>query len=1107
MTLLEDFFSQSVIFDGMQILLDTPQVCFDYSGPVLSAQFSSAIELDIGTDVPNVRDASPLTVMTTLDWSAGPVIASKNTACSQCEQHLLPCVHLAAIAIDYLAKQAPIIPYLSEKKRADTAFRLLRTELSQRYNPYPNMARHRVVYLLSVRDGELHLTAHKGYVSKLGEYSIKTDLGFEVLARGNLPKFVSQADLYILHRLKALVQVLGNEQKDAQQETLSLSLSEMCDSEFLYQLMSTRRCFWQHCDQAPFKVEQHNLDDFVEVSALHEVALGHYLDLASMSLVLTELPPSLAELSDIQCTQYLQQLTDNDREWMPKVKIYRKGIQFPWDEQCHQNIEIASFSLISENIECSLANIFALASESQHLLKLASELNIQLTIFPLLSSSFESIVWHQFPLGDRLLPEKLSQQMLAIRRLMLAGWTIDFQLINRFSLVQAQTWYGNISHHAAKKQWFELELGVEVNGNKINLLPYLVKAITQGLLQNLIDTDTVQMQLDSGQRLSLPADRVKHILSVLVELYGKKPLSVGETLTLPMNQLTRIAELANRDKINNKEWRWQGSDWLQNKAQQLYAYLDANSNNQNSARRLGKVKQIDLAVSAPVGLNAQLREYQLLGLNWLQFLQEHKFCGILADDMGLGKTIQTLSSILLDKEAGKLLAPCLVVAPTSLLANWLHEAGTFTPSLKLLLWSGSKRHSLQDQVNHCDLLITSYGTLQQDIEFWAKQHFHLVILDEAQTIKNVRSRISRVVANLSSTHRLCLTGTPLENHLGELWSLFNFLMPGFLGTYSQFQRHYQVPIEKEQNDDRRRALVQRIAPFMLRRLKSEVATELPNKTVINEYINLTETQRDLYETIRLTMSEEMKKAVSVSGVKRNRLAISNALLKLRQVCCHPDLLKLNHTLQSDLAEGDIGLVKSVIEKRNNPDNEVQPLDDMNRLDTRSGKLNWLAAKLPGMLEKGRRVLIFSSFTSMLTLIGELLEKLGINFVELTGKSRDRGTLVERFQQREVPVFLISLKAGGAGINLTAADIVIHTDPWWNPAAEHQASDRAHRIGQDKSVFVYKLICKDTVEEKIQLLQESKHNLAQSIYQQESLAVSEMTGDDWLELLKPITLDK
>lgn len=382
MTQLENFFSQSVIFDGMQVLLDMPQVDFDYSGPVLSAQFRTTKELSRVIKDFDVSDVNQSIVTATLDWSAGPVIASGNTGCSQCGESLLPCIHLAAIAIDYLARQDPIIPYPSEKKRADTALRLLRTELNQRYDPYPNMARHRVVYLLSARDGALHLRVHKGYVSKKGKYSTKTDLGFEVLGRSSLPKFVTQTDLYLLHRLKELAQVLDDETRDAQQETLSLGLGDTCDSEFLYYLVSTQRCFWQHCEQAPLKVEQHYLGDFVEPGAFHQVASGQYLDLASMSLVLSELPSSLSKISDKQCTEYLQQVADDDREWQPTLKVYRKGIEFPWDELSHLDIQIASFTLISDNLECGLTDIFDLANESPHLLKLASELSIQLSDFP-----------------------------------------------------------------------------------------------------------------------------------------------------------------------------------------------------------------------------------------------------------------------------------------------------------------------------------------------------------------------------------------------------------------------------------------------------------------------------------------------------------------------------------------------------------------------------------------------------------------------------------------------------------------------------------------------------------------------------------------------------
>ncbi|RTR38886.1 DEAD/DEAH box helicase [Shewanella canadensis] len=1093
MVQLEAYFSQSAIFHGMQLLLAGTLVKSEHSGLIISAEFKSD-DLNAVNSQNNTQSSSKKalskssarsisSIYATLDWSAGPVVKSSLSHCTCQNEEDKACKHLAAIAIEHIAKQHPITPYASDKKRPDTAKRLLRTELNQRFDPYPNMARHRIIYLLSENQDGLHLSVHKGYLSKTGIYSIKNDLGLDVFMKSVLPKFVTQADRYLLDKLSILIEQCSEKDKVKQREAVSVNLSALTGLDFIRHLVSTQRCFWETCSNPALKIEQHYHQDFVDPAPFIEIDVDSYLDLASMSLILTSAPFSMPDIN-----------LDAEFDWQPQLRVTRHHVEFPWDDMHALSLDLANFSLFNGEVVYSLSEVFDYAQEVPHCLNLAAEWNIQLSDLPLLTSMFESPVWQSFPLGSRLLPSVLSEQMIALYRLSLAGWCIEFDMKNRFSIVKAQRWYGDVAQDPGSKNWFDLEIGVEVNGQKINLLPYLVKAIRLGLVDNIEDKDTILMELDSGERLSLPVDRVKQILAVLVELYEARPLSDTETLTLPMHQVTRLAELSSQLKGQQKQWHWQGTTWLNNKAQQLYSFLDSQAHS-------------DFFVPQPDGLNAKLREYQQQGLNWLQFLQNQSFAGILADDMGLGKTIQTLASILFDKESGRLTKPCLVVAPTSLLANWLHEAQTFTPALNALLWSGPRRHKLASQIEATDLLITSYGTLQQDSQFWADKHFHLIVLDEAQTIKNVRSRIAKVVASLSSTHKLCLTGTPLENHLGELWSLFNFLMPGFLGTYAQFQRLYQFPIEKEQDDERRLALVKRISPFMLRRMKSDVATELPEKTIINEYISLTQEQGDLYETIRLTMSEEVQKAVMLSGIKRNRLAISNALLKLRQVCCHPQLLKLSHSHISQ-TEG----VTASNDENDNSDATVSFTQGsveqgLTEFATSSGKLNWLADKLPSMLAEGRRILIFSSFTSMLTLIGELLEQLAVTYVELTGKSRDRASLVKRFQQHEVPVFLISLKAGGAGLNLTAADVVIHMDPWWNPAAEQQASDRAHRIGQDKSVFVYKLICKDTVEERIQLLQESKQSLAQSIYQQESASVTDMSGDDWLELLKPITMDE
>lgn len=1067
MVKLEAYFSQATIFNAMQLLFAGELIHCDYSTWLLSGKFESQSHQ-------NAQDSVKTEVHVRLDWTAGPVVGSEHSSCS-CHADA-PCEHLAALAIDYIAKQDMITPYPSERKRADTAIRLLKTEFNQRFDPYPNMARHRIVYLLSCGEQGLHLTAHKGYISKKGKYSIKQDIGFGFSNKSALPKYVTQADRFLLDHIKEYSLALDDTQRAMQQDAISLDIVDFTSLQFIKILCATQRCFWEDCEQAAIKLETQYLYDFIDPDMFISIGENGYLDLASMSLVIIPLPEEIEK-----------PLFDQSLDWLPQLRISRHEIEFPWDEKSKLELEIARFSLTHDELHIDLDDIFSSAYDAPDMMKQTAELNVQLVDLPLLTSSYEATVWSQFPTGTRLLPKELSEQMIVLRRLSLAGWGIEYELKNRFEVIHAQHWYGNVHNNDSDKSWFDLEIGVEVNGEKVNLLPYLVKAIRQGLVENINNQTTILMDLDSGERLALPAMRIKKILTVLVELYDKSPLTATDTVSLPLHQLTRIAELSSIK--TGDEFEWLGSSLLKKKAEKVYAYLE------NAGAKAHVVKP-------PVGLKAELREYQQQGLNWLQFLKKQGFCGILADDMGLGKTIQTLASILIDKESGRVSKPCLIVAPTSLLANWLHEAQSFTPDLNILLWSGGKRHKNAEQINHADVVISSYGTLQQDALFWADTHFHLIVLDEAQNIKNARSRIARVVGSLTSTHKLCLTGTPLENHLGELWSLFNFLMPGFLGNAAQFNRIYQTPIEKEDDEVRRHALVQRISPFLLRRMKFDVATELPAKTVINEYISLTQVQGDLYETIRLTMSDELRKAVSLSGMKRNRLAISNALLKLRQVCCHPELLKLDLITNTAFAKPELSIDerdKRVPKIENKP---VKPSGV-----TSSGKLNWMADKLPSMIEEGRRVLIFSSFTSMLTLISQLLDKLSIAHVELTGKSRDRASLVQRFQDQEVPVFLISLKAGGAGLNLTAADVVIHTDPWWNPAAEQQASDRAYRIGQDKSVFVYKLICKDTVEERIQRLQESKHNLAQSIYDHESQTVTEMTGDDWLELLKPLAIDE
>jgi SNF2 family DNA or RNA helicase len=344
--------------------------------------------------------------------------------------------------------------------------------------------------------------------------------------------------------------------------------------------------------------------------------------------------------------------------------------------------------------------------------------------------------------------------------------------------------------------------------------------------------------------------------------------------------------------------------------------------------------------------------------------------------------------------------------------------------------------------------------------------YHLLILDEAQVIKNPNTMAHRIVQQLRAHHRLCLTGTPMENHLGELWSLFHFLMPGFLGDSKKFIQTYRKPIEKEQDAARQQALTRRVRPFMLRRTKEEVVSELPPKTEIIQHIELLPAQRDLYESVRLAMHAKIQAEIEEKGLRRSQIVILDALLKMRQVCCDPRLLKL------DAARGI----------------------------TESAKLQFLIDTLPEMIEENRKILLFSQFTSMLALIEKELHNLNIPYVILTGQTKDRQTPIDTFQAGKVPLFLISLKAGGTGLNLTAADTVIHYDPWWNPAVENQATDRAYRIGQAKPVFVYKLVTVGTVEEKILEMQQHKANLFEGVFKNGNMSSTAITSES-LESLR------
>ena len=450
--------------------------------------------------------------------------------------------------------------------------------------------------------------------------------------------------------------------------------------------------------------------------------------------------------------------------------------------------------------------------------------------------------------------------------------------------------------------------------------------------------------------------------------------------------------------------------------------------------------------SLPRGINAELREYQTRGFGWLWFLYQYGLNGILADDMGLGKTLQALALLQKAKEKNKK-ATSLVVCPTSVVFNWENEIEKFAPGLSCLKLTGSDRKELFKEISKYDIVITSYALVRRDIEKLKKYEFRYVILDESQNIKNADSQTAQSVKELKCKHKLALSGTPIENRLEELWSIFDFLMPGFLFDKSEFNYRYVNPITEREDKTVEKRLKSQIYPFILRRMKRDVAKDLPDKIENVAYCELTPEQKDFYMEVLDSTKEELFKSIEEHGIEKSRMSIFSALLRLRQICCHPRLYDKEN-------------IKGIKE---------------------SGKFEQLKEMLKEIIAEGHRVLLFSQFVDMLDIIKEWLEREGIKHEYLTGKTKNRQEAVENFNSNPtIPIFLISLKAGGTGLNLTGADYVIHYDPWWNPAVEDQATDRAYRIGQTKKVFVYRMITKGTVEEKIQKLKSRKRDLVDSV---------------------------
>ncbi|HIZ78654.1 MAG TPA: SNF2 helicase associated domain-containing protein [Candidatus Lachnoclostridium stercorigallinarum] len=479
-------------------------------------------------------------------------------------------------------------------------------------------------------------------------------------------------------------------------------------------------------------------------------------------------------------------------------------------------------------------------------------------------------------------------------------------------------------------------------------------------------------------------------------------------------------------------------------------------------RGMKAVEDSDFEV--PESFCGELREYQKLGYKWMKTLDELGFGGILADDMGLGKTVQVIALLLDERERRTEQKPSLIVCPASLVYNWENELEKFGPSLKVLLVTGNaaQRREAASHAGEYDVVITSYDLLRRDLELYGDLEFRYQIIDEAQYIKNAGTLNAKAAKAVSAVSRFALTGTPIENHLGELWSIFDYLMPGFLFSYQKFRKEYEIPVSKDGDRKVLERLHQLIGPFILRRLKSQVLKELPEKLETVVYSRAEGMQKELYSASAALLKEKLESG----GFEQDRFQVLAALTRLRQICCHPSLCYTNYKEGSAKLETCVDLIR-----------------------------NGIAG--------GHRILLFSQFTSMLEIIGERLEKEKISCYRLTGDTpkEERIRLAGTFGQDEVMVFLISLKAGGTGLNLTAADMVIHYDPWWNVAAQNQATDRAHRIGQDRKVTVFKLIMKDTVEENMLRLQQMKQNLAEGVIAEGTVELSSLTGRDVMRLLE------
>lgn len=632
------------------------------------------------------------------------------------------------------------------------------------------------------------------------------------------------------------------------------------------------------------------------------------------------------------------------------------------------------------------------------------------------------------------------------------GWRIEYDESWDWRLYDGPVEF-NAGTESSGIDWFSFSLTVTAGEEQLDMLPVILSVIDilpvngNGELPGDFDLDAfledlvLYPQLDSGARLRLEAGVLAPIVRAFLEVHGLTGFHLGEA-----GQAARLVEMLEGCGIP-----WQGDRTLLDLAEKLNA-LAAHPD-----------------AEPPASLTADLRPYQKTGFGWLKALSETGFGGALADDMGLGKTVQALALLAQRHLEEGCDRPSLLVAPTSMVGTWQREAARFAPGLKVLILHGPDRKARFGEIDDHHLIVTTYPLLHRDHETLFARPYELAILDEAQAVKNPASSVSKRIREIDARQRLALTGTPVENNLQELWALFDWLVPGLLGDRRRFVTQIRTPIERDGSVVARKLLATRLRPFLLRRTKEEVASDLPPKTIIDEIVPLEGKQAQLYETLRVAMDARVRKAIKDKGVDKSRITILDALLKLRQACCDPALVKL----------------------------------DAARAVTESAKRARLMALLDELMAEGRKVLVFSQFVEMLKLVEADVTARGWDYTMLTGRTRKRPEAIARFQDGEVPLFLISLKAGGTGLTLTEADTVVLYDPWWNPAVERQAMDRAHRIGQTKPVFVHRLIADGTVEAAIQKMQAKKQALADALFEEGAGGKLTLDEDDLTALFAPI----